>query len=218
MASANDYNAAHWSKKLQKYLGAAWSHQSSPFAQDVVAYLPKNTRLLELGAGAGQDGLWLAAQVSHVTITDARDSGFSEIKRRAQAKNIANIDLATLDITNMFPFKDSTFDCVYAQLVLHYFDDAMTYQIMQEIRRVLKTGGIFACTVNSVNDPENTSFVKSQEQLVNVGGLMKRFFDLEGFKKFIDGYEVLLYDMNGTSPKDDAKNTYGLVRFIGRKT
>jgi len=57
MASANDYNAAHWAKKVPQYLNQAWSSQPSPFAQLVAEYVKPTSVILELGTGAAQDAI-----------------------------------------------------------------------------------------------------------------------------------------------------------------
>lgn len=219
MASKNYYNAQHyWSKKLPKYLSEAWSRQPSPFAQIVANYLPTEAVLLELGTGAGQDGLWLSDKVKKAVLSDAQSLVFPEITKRAKDQNVQNVELVERDITQPFRFADEEFDVVYAQLVLHYFDDDTMHAIVKEIRRVLKPAGIFACMVNSVNDPEYNADQENEHGLINVDGLMKRYFNIETFRPFLAGFEPLLFDMNGKTPKDDAVSNSGMVQFIGKKS
>jgi SAM-dependent methyltransferase len=210
------YSTDHWQKRVPKYLESAWSNGPTPFAQLSKAYFAPKGRILELGTGAGQDGLWFAEQGFVCTLTDGGDFGFIEIKRRADDKKVA-VDLTVLDITELFPLDDGTFDAVYAQLVLHYFDDAMQDQIMSEIRRVLKPGGVLACMVNSVNDPEHDKTQVDDQGLQRVGMLVKRYFTLETFQPFTTGFATLLYDDKGRTPKDDSVETSGMIQFIGRR-
>lgn len=218
MASGNAYNQAYWAKKTPKYLSEDWSTRPSPFAKLVADYLALDQTLLELGTGAGQDGLWLAGRVKKVVMTDGQDLAFEEIRRRAKAQNTGNIDLQVVDITQDFAFEDGSFDVVYAQLVLHYFDDETMHKIIGEIQRVLKPGGLLACMVNSTKDPEYDPKQMNENGLIMVDGLIKRYFDEASFQPFVQDFETILLDSKGKTPKDDAVSNSGMVRFIGRKT
>ena len=44
-----------------------------------------------------------------------------------------------------YPYADESFDVVYGNLCLHYYDDETTKQIVVESLRVLKPGGRFFC-------------------------------------------------------------------------
>lgn len=210
--SNNDYNPEHWKKKLPKYLEEAWSKVPSPFVQMASKYFEPHSKVLELGTGAGQDGIWLESQNFDVTLTDGDAVAFDEIIKRS-TKGTRPLKM---DITKRLPFKDQTFDVVYAQLVLHYFDDKTMNKIMSEIKRVLKPGGILACMVNSTNDPEYDERLEDSSGLINVDGLFKRYFSVESFSPLVQGFDPILFDNRGRTPKDDAVQTSGMIQFIGR--
>ncbi len=209
--SSNDYNPDHWKEKIPKYLAEQWSNRPSPFVQIAAKYFKPNAKVLELGTGAGQDGMWLNSKGYEVVMTDGDDIAFDQIKQRANSE----VDVRLLDLTNSFPFEDSSFDAVYSQLVLHYFDDEMMHSIIQEIKRVLKPGGVLACMVNSTSDPEYDEKLEDSQGLINVGGLIKRYFTVETFKPFVKDFEPTIFDTNGRTPKDDAVKTSGMIQFIG---
>ncbi len=210
--SSNDYNPTHWRKKIPKYLSEDWSNQPSSFVQIVASHIVAPAKVLELGTGAGQDGLWLAKKGYEVLLTDGDDVAFDQIKKRA----IEAVNLQILDLTNTFPFENHSFDVVYAQLVLHYFDDEMMHSIIKEIKRVLKPSGILACMVNSKSDPEYDEKLEDSQGLINVGGLIKRYFTVETFKPFVKDFRPIVFDENGRTPKDDVVNTSDMIQFIGK--
>ena len=206
------YNQGHWQKRIKQYLRESWASEPSYFAMEAKPYLVSNSRILELGAGAGQDGLWFESQGFDVVITDADEVAFNEIRKKSKKATLP----IKLDIQNKFPFDDDSFDAVYAQLVLHYFDDATTSFIFSEIKRVLTAGGILACMVNSTDDPEYDPTGETGDNLKNVEGLIKRYFTIETFKPFVGDFEALLFDTKGRTPKDEAKDTHQLIRYIGK--
>lgn len=47
------------------------------------------------------------------------------------------------------PFKDKSFNLVFANLSIHYFDKKTTMNLLKEIKRILKCNGYFIGSVNS---------------------------------------------------------------------
>ncbi len=114
---AKKYSKDYWDKKVEGYSRQDWSKTPSPFLLEVEKYLKKN-KILELGAGAGQDSIWLSNNGYEVTLSDATNQYFKKIK----SQNNEIKEFKIFDITNRFPLDDNSFDNVYAHLVLHYFD------------------------------------------------------------------------------------------------
>jgi ubiquinone/menaquinone biosynthesis C-methylase UbiE len=205
------------SKISAPYNSEDWSLRPTPFGTLASSHFPKGARILELGCGAGQNGLGFAVQGFSTVLSDATDSAFGEIGQRAEAKGIANVELRKLDIIEPLPFADSSFGVVYSELVLHYFNDTTMERIMAEISRVLKAEGILACMTNSIKDPEYDESKLTSEGLLELDGLTKRYFSVETFKPFVGAFEPILFDEHGRAPKDDVKSNGGMIEFIGRK-
>ena len=114
----------------------------SDFALKVAPRLEGSVRLLELGCGAGGDAVYFAEQGHMVTATD-----FSQIAIERAAAKPSDVDFQVLDIGEEFPFADGSFDIVYANLSLHYANDAGTRAIFGRIAQVLADDGrlLFRC-------------------------------------------------------------------------
>lgn len=212
----SDYSVQHWSKRIPEYLAADWSDKPTPFAVLSSAYFPAQAKILELGAGGGMDSLWFASQGFHVVMTDGSDVGFYTILERARKRQI-NISAQILDMNQLFDFPDGTFDVVYSQLSIHYFSDKIMRQIMAEIYRVLRPGGVFACMVNSTKDVEYDASKTDSDGLIRVGQLTKRYFTPETFQPFVTAFETVLLNDKGKTPKDDAVSNSGMIQFVGIK-
>lgn len=196
-----------WNELHSHYQQQYWVEKPSLFAETALPYFPKHGKVLELGAGLGQDSVYFAAQGCEVVATDIETSALEK----------RNITSLRADLKEKFPFQDGSFDAVYAHLSLHYFDLETTHAIFQEIERVLKPGGVFAFLANSTDDPEYNTGEKLERDFFLIGRVTKRYFSEASAREFARGFQADLLDNLGQTYKDREKGISHLIRFIGRK-
>ena len=206
-------NDEKWKAKHDTYSKEDWVNKPSIFSEQVIQYFPIDGRVLELGAGHGQDGNYFSSQGFEVTSTDLETSSLEKNTQQAGVR----IAVQKLDLCQPFPFKNDSFDVVYAHLALHYFNSQTTDQIFEEIYRVLKPNGIVAFLVNSTSDPEYDTGTKLEDGLFAIEGSPKRFFTTDNASSFARKFSPILADNDGETYKDMAKGVHHLVRFVGRK-
>src|SRR5579872_6477726 len=98
---ANDY----WKNKRETYSKSDWAVMPSIFAVEVVHYLPKVARILELGAGLGQDSSYFSGLGHKVTATDIVLDGLQKSRKD-------NLIVKRVDLRKRLPFNDESFDVV----------------------------------------------------------------------------------------------------------
>lgn len=210
-------NKTVWTKLHDDYKQRDWAKLPSLFAETAIEYFPENAKVLDLGAGLGQDSQFFAEHGHNVTSTDLEcgvlEERFAdlpdELKNRLVTKRV--------DLRDELPFENGNFDVVYAHLSLHYFDRETTVRLIGEVQRVLKPGGVFAFFVNSTSDPEYASGEKIEDDFFKVGDATKRYFSVETAREFTKYLDTNLLDDKGETYKDRAKGVHDLVRFIGTK-
>lgn len=92
-------------------------------------FFPPQARVLEIGAGTGQQGLQLRQQGFDVQMIDIESSNYTQ-RRLCEITNYNGRDI---------PFADDEFDVVFSSNVLEHVPD-LSY-LHSEIRRVLKKDG-----------------------------------------------------------------------------
>ena len=198
-------NVDYWKQLHQKYSQSGYGDKPSIFALEFVEILHQRNitsgKILELGAGLGQDGKYFKELGFDVVKTDLKPS-----------ESVQLLDIA------QFPWSlaDDTFDIIYAHLSLHYFDDNTMQQIFQEIKRVLKKNGYLAFFVNSKSDPQYNQTKEITDGLMIINGQQKRFFDLALVRQFTGNFSEIICDANGETYKDSAIGVHNLIRFIGQ--
>lgn len=199
-----------WVKLHKLYSDKDWISKPSLFAETVKGYLPATGKLLDLGAGLGQDSSYFTDLNYEVVSTDLDITHLTELSD-------GKFRVEMIDLRDLLPYADGSFDIVYAHLSLHYFDENTTKQIFDEIYRVLKIGGVFAFFTNSTDDPEYNTGKKLEENYFEIDGVAKRYLDVETAGAFAHRFKPLLLDNNGETYKDRAKGIHNLIRYVGVK-
>ncbi len=103
--------------------------------------------VLELGCGIGEDAAELAARGFHLVAFD-----LSRTMVRAAVGNAPDARFFVADLSAPLPVRSATVACVVASLSLHYFPWQQTVSVVDEVRRVLRPGGVIAFRVNATDD------------------------------------------------------------------
>jgi ubiquinone/menaquinone biosynthesis C-methylase UbiE len=100
----------------------------------------KGKDILEIGCGFGEASVYLAMKGARVTASDISKIMVNFVKRLAKYNKV-EMEVCQASAEKL-PFKDNSFDVVYAANVLHHVDILAT---IMEVKRVLKKGGKFVC-------------------------------------------------------------------------
>ncbi len=124
-----------WFERVEHY-----RYNIEPFIHSIAQFTRhRGKKILEVGVGAGTDHLQWAragAQCHGVDLTDAAiDTTRSHLAIHGFESNLQRADAEVL------PFDDDAFDLVYSWGVIHH--SQRPAEIIREIRRVLKPGGVF---------------------------------------------------------------------------
>jgi SAM-dependent methyltransferase len=138
-------------------------------------------RLLEIGAGTGQDSLFFAEHGLEVIATDAS----AQMAARCRSKGLTAL---VMDFSRP-AFADCSFDAVHAMNCLLHVPDAHLPAVLRQIARMLTPGGLFFLGVYGGRDEEGVMADddhvparffswRSDEQLVAVA---RESFDVADF-------------------------------------
>ncbi len=148
------------------------------------------TPIIDLGCGSGNDTLYLIERGKEVVPCDYSQNAIQYIRNNFPEINRTEC----FDMTKGLPFEDNYTDIIICDLSLHYFTEEKTFEILEEIKRVLKSNGILLLRVNSVRDVNHGAGqgIEIEPHLFETeDGRYKRFFDREDFDKFFKNWEML---------------------------
>lgn len=181
----------HWDEIHKKGNADYYLGNPTDFAVEVQKIIPAESKILELGCGAGNDSLYFAEKGHIVLATDFSDVAIE--KNNNRYKN-DNLQFEVLDISKSFKYIDNTFNVIYSRLSLHYFIDSVTKEIFQEIYRILKSEGYLCFICKSVKDPLYGKGTQIEKDMFDNNGHIRHFFSEEYVKECLQdkySYEVL---------------------------
>lgn len=166
--------------------------------------IQQNSRILELGCGNGTFWVKNEDRISRdwdLTLSDF-SSGMLEDAQN-NLKNIPNIQYEQINIQNI-PYENDSFDVIIANYMLYHVPDRK--QALQEVRRVLKPGGVFYTSTigkdhltefgallrefDSTLDYSSASTNAKEFGLENGAAQLKTHFPSVNLKKFPGGLRV----------------------------
>ncbi|MEI6820545.1 MAG: class I SAM-dependent methyltransferase [Bacteroidota bacterium] len=149
----------------------------------------KNTTVIELGCGWGDDTSFLAKTECKIASCDFSAEAINVIKIL-----YPSVKLYQFNFLETFPFESNSANVIIGDLCLHYFNDQEMAQILGEIQRVLVDDGLFLCRLNSNQDINFGAGqgIEISEGIYESDAGVKRYFDygtiMRVFKEFRINY------------------------------
>ena len=105
---------------------------------------------------------------------------------------------------------------MFANLSIHYFSDVDTKKLIDEIKRILKSDGLFIGSVNSMQKLQSikdTAEILEYHFYLNKGKYI-RLFDIKDLKKYLSIFDILKIEERETVRFGYKKN---YIIFIVKK-
>lgn len=185
---------AHWERTFTEIPDMFGTVPSYPARKAAALFKEEGAgRILELGGGQGRDTLFFAGEGFQICTLDYSKEGIETITKKAQGLGLSQSIMAQLhDIRQPLPFRDGFFDgCFSHMLYCMAITTAELEFLSQEIRRILKPGGLNIYTVRHTGDAHYQTGIHRGEDLWEMGGFIVHFFSREKVEHLAKGYEMV---------------------------
>ena len=150
--------------------------------------------VLELGCGQGRDTWYFAENGIMVTALDYSESSILQMRKIAKRECQEGMVTALVhDARERLPFPDASFDAVYSHMFFTMqFTEQEISEMLNDCRRVLKSGGINIFSVRNDHDPHYGKFEPmGTDMWKNPLGFVVHFFNEEKIRRLSGGHEIL---------------------------
>jgi ubiquinone/menaquinone biosynthesis C-methylase UbiE len=155
----------------------------STYAIEKEKLFPRESIVCDLGGGSGADSIYFLLNGHSVTLVDISDLGLERTRLKAEVLGLVNkLIIIQKDLSEgNLPIKSDYCDIVYSRMALHYFSQSRTIELLKQVFRILKKGGISYITIKSPKDLREMQFLKStakeveNEVFVDEGQTKARF-------------------------------------------
>ena len=165
----------------------------------------KLSNVIELGAGLGRDSIYLGKNSINLTALDYSENGLKILDQKIKNENLSSsISTLKFDIRDNLPFENNSIDACYSHMLYcmaFTFDELI--KLNNEIKRVLKPGGVNIYTARNTDDGDYKKGIHRGEDLYEIDGIIIHFFSEKTIKNLMNGYENLLieYFEEGSFPR-----------------
>lgn len=123
--------------------------EPSKFAQDMMEYLEKDKKLIELGCGNGRDAIFFSGNRINVIAIDQSESSINDLNNKVYNDNIKFI---SDDFIKTNILQESEFDYVYSRFTMHSISEEQEDILLSRVNNTLKKEGLFFIEVRSIKD------------------------------------------------------------------
>ena len=163
------------------------------------------TNVIELGAGLGRDSIYLGKNSINLTALDYSENGLKILDQKIKNENLSSsISTLKFDIRDNLPFENNSIDACYSHMLYcmaFTFDELI--KLNNEIKRVLKPGGVNIYTARNTDDGDYKKGIHRGEDLYEIDGFIIHFFSQKTIQNLMNGYENLSieYFEEGSFPR-----------------
>ena len=161
--------------------------------------------VIELGAGLGRDTIFFGKNLIHTIALDYSPSGIKVIDQKIKKANLSKyISSKLFDVREKLPFEDNSIDACYSHMLYCMAlttDDLV--KLNNEIKRILKPGGINIYTVRHTNDGDFQNGNHIGEDLYENDGFIVHYFSVEKVNSLLNGFKNISLEKfeEGTFPR-----------------
>jgi SAM-dependent methyltransferase len=207
-----DAQREHWQATFEANPDMYGIDPSQPGAYAAEVFKREHVReVLELGAGQGRDTLAFLRAGLQVTALDYAPKALARIHQAAAAAGRAE-RLVTLvhDVRQPVPLPDASVDAVYSHMLFNMaLSTAQLLTLADEVRRVLRPGGLHIYTVRHTGDAHYGAGSDHGDGMFENGGFIVHFFDRALVDRLAVGYTML--DLTGFEEGDLPRRLWRII-------
>lgn len=150
-------------------------------------------RILELGCGQGRDSIFFADCGYDVTALDISENAIKSVEKIKNEHNLSNLKLIVHDVKKSFGFLNNTFDLIYSNLALQFFELTQLDKIFSNIYDIMNDDSLFLFSTKKSGDKYFNFGNKITDNAFEYKGVTRFFFDKPKIENTLKNYFSIIF-------------------------
>lgn len=175
----------------------------SHYAEEKEKLFPRNSLVVDIGGGTGEDAAYFLNQGHAVVLLDISTFALQKASEKAKSLNLSEklVTRQTDYGLHALPIKDSSVDVIYSRIALNYFDAEHTARLFHDINRILKPKAKAYISMKSPDDRDEMEYLEKMTVLFepNVfieNGMLRSRFTIEQLKAILNSAGITNADVH----------------------
>lgn len=172
-------------------------------------FIPSGVQnVVDIGCGSGRHSLMMLNEGFSVIGIDSSETSIDIARKITGSYPQERVQFFIKNIVQGLPLEDNSLDAAVCWGVLHYLNSSQVMMVLNEIKRILKPGGIFALTLRSIEDSECKRLVTKDFQKSKAyesDGLEFIYYNEEEMKEILSSFIDLKYGHKTRTLFEDPK-------------
>ena len=141
--------------------------------------------ILELGCGQGRDSIFFANLGCNVIATDISENAIKFVEQIKHEKNLQNLKLFIHDTLLPLNFTNMSFDLVYSNLALQFFNLEQLTNIFSNIKKVMKKNSFLLFSTKKSGDKYFNFGQQLSQNSFEYRGITRYFYEKNIIEKIL---------------------------------
>lgn len=185
----------YWNKLFTKddYFGTGHTILAD-LAKNVIEKNSINN-VLELGCGQGRDSVFFAKLGCNVVALDISQNAINSVEKIKKEQGLQNLQLFTHDIQESLNFQDMTFQLIYSNLALQFFNLDELKKIFLNIYNIMADKSFFLFSTKKAGDKYFDFGNKISDNAFEYKGIKRFFFSKSEIESLLEpNFSIILFD------------------------
>ncbi len=166
-------------------------------------------KILDVGCGQGRDTFYFSHLGYDVHSIDISNNAIGFVNRTKELLKLNSINAKVHDIEQPFDYPVESFDFIYSNLALQFFEEAKLNNIFMNISKILKSNSSFLFSTKKEGDKYYQFGQKINEFAFEYKGITRYFYPQETIKKLLSNYfEILYFDSESHTNPDSTVSVW----------
>jgi len=151
--------------------------------------------ILEIGCGQGRDAIFFSEKGFLVETFDISENAIKFVNKTKESFNLKNLNAIVHDVNKIFPYHIKSFDFIYSNLALQFFDIDSLENIFDNIYRVMKDDATILFSTKKKGDKYYDFGTKINEHAFEYKGITRYFYDRTVLEQILkQKFEILNFN------------------------